>query len=129
MNTTKAPIIGFVASIATIAIAALMPKGMALELLFGILVGIAAVYFGFALRDGRKRESLIEFGGIALTLALAALGLWVSPYWLALGYFVHGVWDLLHHPRGIRTEMPRWYVPFCLIYDWLLAGFIVLWWR
>lgn len=53
------------------AIAALVPKGMALEMLSAVLVGIAAVYFGFVLMDGRKRETMIEFGGIALTLALA----------------------------------------------------------
>lgn len=129
MTTTKALIIGSVGAVATIIIAILIPKSMALELLFAILVAIAFVYFGFVLMDGRAREMLFEFENIALTLTLAFLGLWVAPVWLAAGYLAHGLWDVVHHPRGIQTKMPQWYVPFCLVYDWIVAGFIILWWR
>jgi len=122
-------IIGIVAAIATVTIASLLPKPMALELLSIVLGGIAFVYFGFVLMDGRKREMLIEFGNIGLTIALALLGLWVAPYWLAAGYFAHGLWDALHHPRGVQTNIPRWYIPFCLSYDWMVGVFIILWWR
>ncbi len=120
---------GLVGAIATVTIASLLPKPMALELLFAILVAIAFVYFGFVLIDGRVREMLFEFGNIALTLTLAFSGLWVAPYWLAAGYFIHGVWDAIHHPGGVQTKTPRWYIPFCLLYDWLVAGFIFIWWR
>ncbi|HBG75152.1 MAG: hypothetical protein A2X25_13110 [Chloroflexi bacterium GWB2_49_20] len=122
-------IIGIVGAVATVMIASLLPKPMALELLSIVLGGIAFVYFGFVLMDGRKREMFIEFGNIGLTIALALLGLWVAPYWLAAGYLAHGLWDALHHPRGIQTNIPRWYIPFCLTYDWVVAGFILLWWR
>lgn len=129
MTTTKALLVGSVAAIATIIVAILIPKSMASEFLSIVLTGIAFVYFGFVLIDGRKREMLIEFGNIGLTIALALLGLWVAPYWLAAGYLAHGLWDALHHPRGIQTKIPSWYVPLCLIYDWIVAGFIIMWWR
>lgn len=129
MTTTKALIVGLVAAIATVAIASLLPKPMALELLSIVLGGIAFVYFGFVLMDGRKQEMLIEFGNIGLTIALALLGLWVAPYWLAAGYLAHGLWDAVHHSGGVQTKIPRWYIPFCLLFDWLVAGFIIIWWR
>ena len=129
MNTAKALMIGFLAATATTIVAARIPKTMALEFLFAILVAITFVYFGFVLIDGRVREMFFEFGNIALTLTLAFLGLWAAPYWLAVGYFIHGVWDAIHHPGGIRTKIPRWYIPFCLLFDWLVSGFIIIWWR
>ncbi len=128
MTTIKALIAGFLAGTATITFALLIPKSSALELLTAVLWSIAAVYFGFVLIDGRRRELLIEIGNMVLTIALALLGLWVAPYWLALGYFAHGLWDAFHHPRLIQTKIPRWYVPFCMLYDWMIAGFILLWW-
>ena len=93
MNTAKALMIGFLAATATIIVAARIPKTMALEFLFAILVAITFVYFGFVLIDGRIREMFFEFGNIALTLTFAFLGLWATPFWLAAGYFIHGVWD------------------------------------
>ena len=129
MSTAKALTAGLFGAIATIAIASLLPKTMALELLSIVFGGIAFVYFGFVLIDGRRREMFIEFGNIGLTIALALLGLWIAPYWLAIGYLAHGLWDALHHPRGVQTNIPRWYIPFCLTYDWVVGVFILLWWR
>lgn len=129
MTTTKALTVGSVVAIVTIIVATRIPKTMALDLLLAVLVAIAFVYFGFVLMDGRVREMLFEFGNIALTLTLAFLGLWVAPYWLTAGYFIHGVWDAIHHPGGVQTKIPRWYIPFCLLFDWLVAGFIIIWWR
>ena len=129
MNAAKALTAGLIGAIVTVVVASLLPKPKALELLSAVLVGIAAVYLGFVLLDGRRREMLIEFGNIGLTIALALLGLWVAPAWLAAGYFAHGLWDAVHHPRGVQTKIPHWYVPFCLIYDWIVGGFVLLWWR
>ncbi len=129
MSTIKSLFVGFLSATATITFALLIPKSMALELLSSVLWSIAAVYFGFVLIDGRKRELLIEIGNMVMTFAFALLGLWVAPYWLAVGYFAHGLWDAIHRPRGIQTKIPLWYVPFCMSYDWMIAGFIILWWR
>lgn len=120
---------GIVGTLATIGVALFLPKPMALEFLSIVLGGIAFVYFGFVLMDGRVREMLFEFGNITLTLTFAFLGLWIAPYWLAAGYFIHGIWDAIHHLGGVQTKIPRWYIPFCLLYDWLVAGFIIIWWR
>jgi len=64
--------------------------------------------------------------GIAF-IAMAVLGLWWSSLWIAVGYVLHGVYDFLHHPRGIRTGVRRWFPPFCATFDWLVALYVLLW--
>lgn len=94
-----------------------------------VLVGmIGAVYIGFALADGRPRAVVIEllvgwaFGGAALA------GLLWSPVAIVAALFAHGFWDLLHRRPGALAATPRWYVPFCAVYDFLAAaGLAFLW--
>jgi hypothetical protein len=106
----------------------MLPKQVGLELLSLLLTFIAGVYAGFALLDARKREFAIELFGVLVIFALAAAALWASPVYLAAGYIFHGVWDALHHPKGIQTVIPRGYAPFCLIVDVPIGVFIFFWW-
>ena len=57
---------------------------------------------------------------------LVLAGLLQSPAILAMGYFLHGLWDLVHHPRYLRSPGPWWYKPLCLAYDWVIALVIVI---
>lgn len=114
--------------IPTFAAAVLLPKEKALELLALLLTFIGGIYGGFALMDARKRLFAVELFGILVTFALAAAGLWVSPVYLAVGYIFHGLWDAVHHPKGIQTAIPRGYAPFCLIFDVPVGIFILFWW-
>lgn len=91
-----------------------------------LVVFIAAVYLGFAVNDGRPRQLIIEVVAINGFVLLAILGLWVNPFFLPLGLFLHGVWDIIHSPRGIQTELASWYPPACLTYDWVVAIYLVL---
>jgi hypothetical protein len=42
----------------------------------------------------------------------------------------HGFWDLFHHRHGPYADTPHWYIPFCVVYDWILgdvlAGLVVV---
>lgn len=67
-----------------------------------------------------KPQSLELFGIL--------LGLLFSPYFLALGYFGHGIWDLVHHPKLVQTRVPQSYIYLCSIYDWVVGIFIIVWW-
>lgn len=92
-----------------------------------LLAAIAAVYVGFALTDGRLRLVFLETGAAVGFLALVLVGLVGSPMLLALGFMLHGFWDLMHHPkRGIETRLPEWYPPFCAAYDFVHAAFFLL---
>lgn len=88
---------------------------------------IAGIYVGFALRDGRVKSVVMEVIVAWLLFQAATIGLteweWAIPLALAL----HGVWGIAHH-RWIETEMPRWYIQACAIYDWIAAVGITLIW-
>ncbi|MEL6269488.1 MAG: hypothetical protein AAFR22_06730 [Chloroflexota bacterium] len=87
---------------------------------------IASIYVGFGIADGRPRHLMIEIVGLTFFSGLTLLGLWVSPFWLVAGLMLHGVYDLIHHPGAIPTEIAAWYPPFCAIYDWLVGGYLLL---
>lgn len=36
---------------------------------------------------------------------------------MSLGYILHGVWDFIHHFTFDKVKVPRWYIPFCSIFD------------
>ena len=88
---------------------------------------IGAVYFGFAVADGRIWPLLIEFPVAGAFMLAAIAALWAdSPLLLAAGYAAHGLWDFVHHPRAVQSPVPRWYPPFCVVFDVAVAAFILL---
>lgn len=90
---------------------------------------IAAIYIGFALAERDARNLLIEVVFAVAVVAVVFVGLNESRYWLAAGLAAHGVWDLLHHhsrPVLGTREVPRWYPPACLVYDFPMAAFVAL---
>lgn len=103
-----------------------LPRSRAFVLLAILLGALAAVYIGAALSTGRTEYAVLE-GLIACAfVALAALGVWRSPLFLVIGYLAHGLWDLAHHRGGLPTRIAAWWPPFCLVYDWVIAGALCL---
>lgn len=90
-----------------------------------MLAIVAAIYVGFALADGRSRIMATEIGVAALFSAAALCGLLISRWVVVGAYLLHGFWDFAHH-RRIETAMPRWYIPFCALFDWLFAAGLAL---
>jgi hypothetical protein len=84
----------------------------------------ACVYLGAALADMRNNILLIESGVSILFFSFACFGLLYSPIWLVLGYTMHGIWDMLHHPRLIKTRIIKWFPPICAVFDFVVAGYI-----
>jgi hypothetical protein len=87
---------------------------------------IASIYMGFAFADGRVSIMILELSVGAGFVVLALLGLWLAPAFVAVGLVLHAFWDLGHRPRGIPTELPRWYPPFCAAFDFVFAGVFLL---
>jgi len=119
-------LLGALLTIPTVGVTLLLSRTQTIEGLALLLMGIAAVYFGFAVSDGSRQAVLIEGGVVLLYLALCACGLWVSPLFLVVGYVLHGLWDLVHQWQLVHTKMAAWYVPFCVTYDWIIAAFLLL---
>lgn len=114
-------------AVATIALSEALPPSLSSDLHAMILVAIAAAYVGFASADGGRRAMATEVAGIAFFCGLAVVGLWVWPPLLIVGYVGHAAWDTLHHPSGkFGAEIVGWYVPFCVVYDLLIAAYLVV---
>jgi hypothetical protein len=111
----------------TLIIPSLLSRDAAFGLLAILLGMIASVYLGYALADGRLRAFQVEYVGIVAFTTLATIALARhSALLLALGYFAHGLWDLLHHRRGVEVRMPWWYVPVCLGFDTVVAIYVLV---
>lgn len=117
-----------------LALATVVPVALFLSKLAGlqflaVMLGfVGAVYFGFAIADGRVRSLVVEVPVAGVFLALGAGALWAdSPLLLAAAYAAHGVWDVVHHPRAVTTPVRSWYPPFCVVYDVVIAAFILAW--
>jgi hypothetical protein len=128
LTITQGLALAGVAAGATIVMVLSVSDERQIELLALILAVIASVYVGVALAQESPAALGIEIAFALAIGALVVLGLWASPYWLAAGYFAHGVWDLAHHratPALPGVALPRWYAPSCLVYDWVI-GILVL---
>lgn len=96
---------------------------------FGLLlIPIAAIYLVFLAHLGPTaalRAELLPVIGFAL---LGLAGMRFTPV-LMLGYFGHGVWDLLHEVLMLQgrletlTAIPLAYGMFCAAIDWVLVGY------
>ena len=87
------------------------------------LILIAAVYIGFAVADGRRVVIIVECSGAALFAVFAAAGV-TGPAWLlVLGFAGHGLKDLWQH-RSHFVANTRWWPPFCLVVDWVVAAIL-----
>ena len=111
----------------TLIIPSLLARDTAFGLLAILLGMIASVYLGYALNDGRLRPFQVEYVGMVVFAALATIALARhSALLLAVGYLGHGLWDLIHHGRGVDVRMPWWYVPLCLGYDTVVAIYVLI---
>ncbi|TFU03135.1 hypothetical protein EUV02_08035 [Polymorphobacter arshaanensis] len=121
--------IGAVLALATLPLHLLVTHATSVVLAALAVSAVGAIYIGFALRDGRGRNIGIECVVGMLFFAAGALGLLVTPWAIPAAFVAHGLWDAAHH-RLVDTQMPRWYIPFCAVYDFVFtAGLTLIWWR
>lgn len=95
------------------------------------LFAAAGAYFGFAYNPGTPSIwILIE---LLQVMAFGTLGLYGwrgSPYWLAVAYAIHPVWDFgVHYLGPGRTFAPQTYPILCISFDWVVAAYIVVAYR
>jgi hypothetical protein len=88
------------------------------------LAVIAAIYVGFAVADGRPRVIAVESGVAFAFVLVAAAAITGSAWLLVAGFAGHGLKDLWQH-RSHFVANTRWWPPFCMIVDWVVAAIIV----
>jgi hypothetical protein len=86
---------------------------------------IAAVYIGFAVADGRSRVLIVE-SVVAAVFVLLSVAAVTGPAWLlVVGFVGHGLKDLWQH-RTHYVANTRWWPPFCLVVDWVVAAILIV---
>jgi hypothetical protein len=95
------------------------------------LVVIAAFYLSFAAYfEASTHAWQTELVGVAIFLVCAVGGLFTRTA-IAVGYVVHGLWDLAHCLSGSSlaglsiTEIPVGYGIFCSTYDFVVACYLM----
>ncbi|HEY7706492.1 MAG TPA: hypothetical protein VH968_04925 [Gaiellaceae bacterium] len=89
------------------------------------LAAIAAIYIGFAVADGRWIVLAVESGVASGFIIIAAAAITGSPWLLVIGLAGHGLKDLWQH-RTHFVANTRWWPPFCLVVDWVVAAIIAV---
>ena len=96
------------------------------------LLMIAAFYLSFAAYfEASTHAWQTEIVGVAVFLVFAVGGLF-SRSAIAVGYVMHGLWDLSHCLSGSSlaglsmTETPLGYGIFCSSYDFVVAHYLVI---
>ncbi|MCB0333014.1 MAG: hypothetical protein KDD55_05910 [Bdellovibrionales bacterium] len=88
----------------------------------------ACVYGGAALTPSGATYGRVELPVVGVVFFTAILGIIVGPVWLAVGYVIHGAWDILHHNKCVGTPIVSWFPPVCAVFDFIVAGTIYFWW-
>ena len=100
-------------------------------LLVSALFAGAGAYFGFAFNDQTPRVwLLIELLQVTAYGTLGLYGWRGSPFWLALGWLLHPIWDFgLHYLGPGLSFAPLRYAFACISFDWVVAAYIFIAYR
>jgi hypothetical protein len=119
--------VGLVLGLAGVGFAALLSESQARIFLGVLLAGIAFVYLGFAIADGRRSAIAVQVVSVLVFLNIAYLAVErESDLLLGIGFIAHAVWDAIHHEGHGPTEVRSWYPPFCAVADLVIGLPIVL---
>jgi len=128
--------IGLLAAAGSIFISQKLFSAKGQQIFFALFfVAIAGFYLAFTAYFGDQRAWRLETGAVILFSVFGILGL-RFPVALIVGYFLHGVWDIVHeiHAHGgmslfgaqEMTELPLAYAPFCAAFDWCIATYVYI---
>ena len=118
----KSFVVGLLLGLLFVLLVHTIPPQPARQAIALFLAFTACVYAGAALAQKPPTGIvLIELVIAAIVFCCAAVGLRAQTGWLAAGYIVHGVWDLLHHPRAVPTRVASWFPPLCAAFDFVVA--------
>jgi hypothetical protein len=118
--------LGVLSGLASTGFSALWSDTDALAYNAMLLTGIAWVYVGFAIADGRAGSIAVQVLVATAALGCAFFGFRAdSGLIIGLGFIAHGAWDWLHHNRGGATPVRTYYPPFCAVAD-IVIGIPVL---
>ncbi len=100
-------------------------KGFNKHLVYGlILTGIGFLYVGFTWSD--IPSLIINVTQAVVFFAIAYYGIKRNYFILAVGYFLHGSWDLGYDLWGRPELLPPHYDLFCLSVDFTIGIYLLI---
>lgn len=122
MASVKSFLVGLVLGLLFVLLVHSVQPQPARQLIALFLALIACVYCGALLAQSVPSHfAALELALTAAVFACAVIGLRASTSYLAAGYVLHGVWDLVHHPSAVPTRVARWFPPLCAAFDFVVA--------
>ncbi len=95
------------------------------QLVYGlILTGIGFLYVGFTWSD--LPSLIVTCIQAVVFLTLAYYGVKKSMYILALGFFLHGIWDLVYNVFDQPGLIPPQDDVFCLTIDFVIGIYLLV---
>ena len=95
------------------------------QLIYGlILTGIGFLYVGFTWSD--LPSLIVTCIQAVIFLTLAYYGIKKSMYVLTLGFFLHGIWDLIYNVFDQPGLIPPQYDVFCLTIDFVIGIYLLV---
>ena len=91
-----------------------------------VLIVIAALYLLFAVMGGSTHSLMAEAIAALMFMTLAGLGFRKSPWFVAAGLALHGVFDFFHHAVIANPGVPVWWPGWCLAYDVVAAAYLAV---
>lgn len=126
MKNLKSIVTGLILGLVTMFIHSLLGKDQGHELTSVLLVLIGSIYYGFALLQPNIKTKIIEILVASIFVIMGVFGLWVSSWIIIVGLILHGIWDIAHHNSKLGlAKIPKWYIPFCAGYDWIIAAYLI----
>ena len=92
-----------------------------------ILMGIGFLYIGYTWTD--INTAIMSFVQAMFFMGLAYLGIKRSYWYLVVGYFLHGSWDLLYPWIANPALLPPDYDYFCLTYDFIVGFYLIVYFK
>ena len=128
-------VIGLMAAAGVILIARKFLAPKAEQIFYAMfLIMVAAFYLAFIAYFGVQTAWRLETAAVGAFAVIALAGARV-PFILFIGYFLHGLWDLLHELQahgvssafepGQLTAIPLAYGIFCLAFDFCMATYFI----
>lgn len=109
---------GLITAFALFPFLPLLKKHIPLRLLAAtILVAIAFIYVGFALKGNSPIDVVIEVIGALAFYFMAVIGYLKYPRLIAVGILLHGFWDITHHVIEGLNASPKYWPVYCLTID------------
>ncbi len=120
----NAALIGISTGLLVILVIALI-KQIDKKIIYGlILTGIGFLYVGFTWMDITAIS--INIMQAIFFLFLAYYGIKSNLYFMAAGYFLHGIWDIAYDLFANSSLIPPHYDMFCLSIDFTMGLYLLI---